>query len=105
MNIPVLIYSSVIRHSDFQLTTSATYTAKFNTSQGAFTVPQLGGTLTLSGRDSKWHVTDYDLGGTSLVYSTAEIFTWKKVGTKTFLVVYGGKFTPQPLYYPVHDQL
>jgi len=46
--------------------------------------------LTLSARDSKWHVTDYDLGGTNLLYSTAEIFTWKKFDNKTVLVVYGG---------------
>ena len=46
--------------------------------------------MTLSGRDSKWHVTDYDLGGTTLLYSTAEIFTWKNFGKKTVLVVYGG---------------
>jgi hypothetical protein len=46
--------------------------------------------LTLSGRDSKWHVTDYDLAGTNLLYSTAEIFTWKDYGDKKILVVYGG---------------
>ncbi len=59
------------------------------TSKGAVSIPQLGGSLTLSGRDSKWHVTDYDVGGTTLQYSTAEIFTWKKFDKKTVLVVYG----------------
>ena len=54
------------------------------------TIPQLGGVLTLSGRDSKWHVTDYDIGGTTLLYSSAEIFTWKKFDKETVLVVYGG---------------
>lgn len=63
---------------------------KLKTSQGTLTIPQLDGKLTLSGRDSKWHVTDYDLGGTNLLYSTAEIFTWKKFDKKTVLVVYGG---------------
>lgn len=61
-----------------------------NTSVGTLSVPQLGGRLTLSGRDSKWHVTDYDLGGTTLLYSTAEIFTWKKFDKNTVLVTYGG---------------
>jgi hypothetical protein len=44
----------------------------------------------LNGRDSKFHVTDYDLGGVNLLYSTAEIFTWKKYGDERVLVVYGG---------------
>ena len=60
------------------------------TSKGTVSVPQLTGSLTLSGRDSKWHVTDYDVGGVVLEYSTAEIFTWKKFDKKTVLVVYGG---------------
>jgi len=53
-------------------------------------IPQLGGSLTLSGRDSKWHVTDYDLGGIVLEYSTAEILTWKKFAENTVVVIYGG---------------
>lgn len=80
----------VVRHSDYQTLDSASYKMTLGTSLGTFTIPQLGGTLTLSGRDSKWAVTDYDLGGTNLVYSTAEIFTWKKIGSKTFLIAYGG---------------
>ncbi|KAH8799443.1 glycoside hydrolase family 35 protein [Xylogone sp. PMI_703] len=46
--------------------------------------------LTLGRRDSKIHVTDYPVGGYTLLYSTAEIFTWKKFEDKTVLVVYGG---------------
>jgi hypothetical protein len=80
----------IIRHSDYQLLTSETYKLTVTTSKGALTIPQLGGSLTVSGRDSKWHVTDYDLGGTTLLYSTAEIFTWKKFSSKTVLIVYGG---------------
>jgi hypothetical protein len=80
----------VVRHADFQEQTPVTYTLNLNTSQGAVSIPQLGGSLTLSGRDSKWHVTDYDLGGTTLLYSTAEIFTWKKFEKSTVVVVYGG---------------
>jgi len=80
----------VVRHSDYQQTTSSTYKLNLNTSQGVLSIPQLNGSLTLSGRDSKFHVTDYDLGGTALLYSTAEIFTWKKFNKQTVLVVYGG---------------
>ncbi|KAH8678995.1 glycoside hydrolase family 35 protein [Tricladium varicosporioides] len=80
----------VVRHSDFQQTTALTYKLSLNTSQGVLSIPQIDGSLTLSGRDSKWHVTDYDLGGKTLLYTTAEIFTWKKFDKKTVVVVYGG---------------
>ena len=60
------------------------------TSQGDVSIPQLGGQLSLAPRDSKVHVTDYDLGGINLLYSSAEIFTWSKYGDRTVLVVYGG---------------
>lgn len=80
----------IVRHSDYQTTASSIYKLTVGTSKGSLTIPQLGGSLTLSGRDSKWHVTDYDLSGTTLLYSTAEIFTWKKFDGKTAVVVYGG---------------
>lgn len=35
-------------------------------------------------------VTDYDVGGATLLYSTAEIFTWKVYGEKRVLVLYTG---------------
>ncbi|KAK0729983.1 beta-galactosidase, domain 2-domain-containing protein [Lasiosphaeris hirsuta] len=51
----------------------------------------LGGSLALTRRDSKIHVTDYPLGnGTKVLYSTAEIFTWQRFQSRTVLVVYGG---------------
>jgi hypothetical protein len=80
----------VIRHSDYRNTESASYTIKLPTSVGDIKVPQLGGALSLHGRDSKFHVTDYPVGDYSLLYSTAEIFTWKKFDKQTVLVVYGG---------------
>jgi hypothetical protein len=82
----------VIRQANFSTLDTTTYTlTDISTSKGSLNIPQLGsGTLSLHGRDSKWHVTDYDLGGTKLLYSTAEIFTWKKFEDKTVLVVYGG---------------
>jgi beta-galactosidase len=46
--------------------------------------------LTLNGRDSKIHVTDYDVDGVNLLYSSAEIFTWKKYDDKIVLILYGG---------------
>jgi hypothetical protein len=80
----------IVRHNSYAELTALTYSLTVSTSKGALTIPQLGGSLILSARDSKWHVTDYDLGGINLLYSTAEIFTWKKFGQKTVLIVYGG---------------
>lgn len=80
----------IVRHSDYQTFESTTYKMTLSTSVGSVTVPQLGGILSLNGRDSKWAVTDYDMGGETLLYSTAEILTWKAFESQTVLVVYGG---------------
>lgn len=67
------------------------YTLDVPTSIGNISIPQLGGHLTLNGRDSKFHVTDYDLGGINLIYCTAEIFTWARgVGSARVLILHGG---------------
>ncbi|KAK1239242.1 hypothetical protein MKX08_006303 [Trichoderma sp. CBMAI-0020] len=80
----------VVRHTNYSSLDSTSYTVKLPTSAGEFTIPQQGGTLTLSGRDSKFHVTDYPVGNFTLLYSTAEIFTWKQFDNRTVLVLYGG---------------
>ncbi|UZP39343.1 hypothetical protein NXS19_007159 [Fusarium pseudograminearum] len=80
----------VVRHEDYRTTSSASYTLKVKTSAGQLTIPQLGGSLSLSGRDSKIHVVDYPVGKYKVLYSTAEVFTWKDLGDKTVLVLYGG---------------
>lgn len=80
----------VIRHAAYNSLESTEFKLSLPTSQGNITIPQLNGSLVLYGRDSKIAVTDYDVGGTNLLYSSAEIFTWKKYESKTVLVVYGG---------------
>lgn len=80
----------VIRHADYQSRESASYTVKLPTSEGTLSIPQTGGTLTLSGRDSKFHVTDYSMGDHTLLYSTAEILTWQKFDNRTLVIMYGG---------------
>lgn len=87
----------VVRHAQYQSTDVTNYTIKLPTSQGPITVPQLGGHLSLHGRDSKFHVVDYDLGGINLLYSSAEIFTWKQYGDHRVLIVYGGPDEHQEL--------
>lgn len=80
----------VIRHTDYSSEDSVSYKLRLPTSAGRLTIPQLGGSLTLSGRDSKIHVVDYDVAGTKILYSTAEVFTWKNFENEKVLVVYGG---------------
>lgn len=80
----------VVRHAEYQSYDTTSYSITLPTSQGNITVPQLGGTLSLLGRDSKIHVSDYDVGGINLLYSSAEIFTWKQYGDRRILVVYSG---------------
>lgn len=80
----------VARHTDYASTATTSYKLKLPTSAGTVTLPQTGGSLSLHGRDSKVHVVDYPVGDFSLLYSTAEIFTWKKFGDGTALVMYGG---------------
>lgn len=80
----------VVRHTDSSSTESTAYNLTLPTSAGPKTVPQLRGELVLNGRDSKFVVTDYAVGNTTVLYSTAEIFTWKQFEDRKVLVVYGG---------------
>jgi hypothetical protein len=80
----------LVRHSDYQSLATASYKMVVSTSQGNITVPQLTSSLTLAGRDSKWFVTDYAMGNLTLLYSSAEIYTWHQFEDKTVLLVYGG---------------
>jgi beta-galactosidase len=81
----------VVRHANFSSLDKTQYSLTVYTSVGNVSIPQLGSNLTLNGRDSKFHVTDYDLDGINLIYSTAEIFTWARgLGSSRVLVLYGG---------------
>jgi len=81
-----------VRHAMYNSLGSTSYRLTIPTTAfGNITVPQLNGTsLTLNARDGKIHVSDYNVGGVNLLYSTAEIFTWHEYNDKTVLVVYGG---------------
>lgn len=85
-----------VRHTAYNNQATTKYKITVQTSQGSVTIPQLNNaSLSLLGRDSNIHVTDYDVGGSTLVYSSAEIFTWKKYGAKTVLVLWGAPGTAQ----------
>lgn len=66
----------IVRHAEYNSQASTNYKFTVPTSAGTLGIPQLSPTLTLNGRDSKIHVTDYDVGGINMLYSSAEIFTW-----------------------------
>ncbi|TRM62987.1 glycoside hydrolase superfamily [Schizophyllum amplum] len=53
-----------------------------------FTLPQLGGELTLNGKDSRIIVKDLSVGAASLLYSTAHIMTSTVVDETDVLVIY-----------------
>lgn len=81
----------LVRHANFSSTSNTEYTLHLPTSIGNLSIPQIGGHLSLNGRDSKFHVTDYSLDGINLIYSTAEIFTWARgAGSARLLILYGG---------------
>lgn len=77
------------RHSDYTSLDSTSYTFTVPTSIGNVTIPQLGGTLTLNGRDSKVQVTDYNVGGYNLIYSSSDIYTQGTSGERRVLLFYG----------------
>jgi len=81
----------IVRHSNYNSTDTTPYKLMVDTSIGEVVIPQLGSDLTLGRRDSKIHVTDYDVGGRTLIYSSGEIFTWTKSANFTVLILYGGE--------------
>lgn len=81
----------VVRHTDSSSFDVQTYTLTVPTSSGTITFPQLGGSLTLTGKDSKIHVVDYEVGSTNILYSSAEILTWATVNGKDVILLYGNE--------------
>ncbi|KAI0847619.1 glycoside hydrolase family 35 protein [Daldinia vernicosa] len=93
----------VVRHSDYSRTASDNYTMKLPTLKGEISIPTLFDDLTLHGRDSKIIVTDYDVRGIKLLYSTAEILTHQKFGNTTALFVYSGPNEMNELAVQIND--
>jgi hypothetical protein len=84
-----------VRHAAVQDYVEEQFEAHLPTTEGRLTIPQIAdhGKLSIQGRNTKIYVTDYDIAGVNLLYSTAEVFTWKQydVGSHVnrVLVVYG----------------
>ncbi|KAF4619802.1 hypothetical protein D9613_005465 [Agrocybe pediades] len=79
----------VVRQADASNNDTQSYTLNLETSLGALTIPAIGGSLSLNGKDSKIHVVDYTAGTTTLVYSTAEVMTWATIDNRDVIVLYG----------------
>ncbi|CRG86364.1 hypothetical protein PISL3812_03370 [Talaromyces islandicus] len=92
----------VVRHGNFTSLKDTPYKLTVSTTLGNVTIPQIRGSLKLNGRDSKIHVTDYDIGGVTLLYSSAEIFTSVKgPASPRVLVLYGGEGETHEVSFPL----
>ncbi|KAF7330740.1 Beta-galactosidase [Mycena venus] len=79
----------VVRQTDASTTAVQTYNLTLSTSIGTLTIPTIGGSLALNGKDSKIHVVDYAAGSTTVLYSTGEILTWATIDKRDIILVYG----------------
>ncbi|KAJ7283442.1 glycoside hydrolase family 35 protein [Mycena rebaudengoi] len=81
----------VVRQTDASTDAVQTYNLTVPTSIGTLTIPTIGGSLVLNGKDSKIHVVDYayGAGSSSLLYSTGEILTWATIDGRDIILVYG----------------
>ncbi|KAJ7477091.1 glycoside hydrolase family 35 protein [Mycena galericulata] len=76
----------IVRQTDASTTDVQTYTLTLPTSIGNLTIPTIGGSLALTGKDSKIHVVDYAAGSTTLLYSTGEILTWATIDDRDVIL-------------------
>ncbi|KAJ7688379.1 glycoside hydrolase superfamily [Mycena rosella] len=79
----------VVRQTDASTNDVQAYTLTLPTSIGNLTIPTIGGTLALNGKDSKIHVVDYVAGSTNMLYSSGEILTWASMDSRDVIFVYG----------------
>ncbi|KAF9227202.1 glycoside hydrolase family 35 protein [Gyrodon lividus] len=79
----------VVRQNDSSSNAIQMYTLTLPTSAGNLSIPQLGGQLSLNGKDSKIHVVDYTAGSSHLLYSTGEIMTWATIDGRGVIIIYG----------------
>lgn len=81
----------VVRHTNYSSLASTQYRVTLPSSEGNLQIPRAnGGTLTLAGRDSKILVTDYEAAGATLLYSTSDVFTQRKLADRNVLILYAG---------------
>ncbi|KAK7221447.1 hypothetical protein V2G26_009450 [Clonostachys chloroleuca] len=90
----------IIRHHKYDSLVSKSYSLTISTKLGRFKIPQLGGSLSLDGRDSRILVSDYAIGNITLTYSSAEVLAWRTFSSKTVLLLYGGDRETHEFAFP-----
>ena len=92
------------RKSNVTSVEATTYTLTVPFGSGEITIPPLGGELTMPGRDTRIHVTQYPLGDlpATLAYSTAEIFTWGSSDHHGVVTLYAGIGETHEYAFPEH---
>ena len=95
----------VVRHTDYSSMDSTTYKMRVPTSLGTLTLPALGGSLVLNGRDSKILSTDLTLGHANVLYSTDEVYTWQSYQGKTMMLFYAGPDEENELAFKTTDRI
>lgn len=78
----------VVMHADSTSSTLETFSLSVNTSSGALTVPQHGGSITINGHQAKVLPTDFQFGDKNLLYTTAEVLTYSIIDGEEVLVVW-----------------
>ncbi|KAK7987253.1 family 35 glycosyl hydrolase, partial [Apiospora saccharicola] len=78
----------VVMHADSTSSNPETFKLQVNTSRGAITIPQHGGSINLSRHQAKILVTDFRFGSKKLLYSTAEVLTYSIVDGKEVLALW-----------------
>ncbi|VDC04598.1 unnamed protein product [Peniophora sp. CBMAI 1063] len=78
----------VVRQVTNNITSPTHFALDVNTTIGELTIPRLGGSVTLAGRESKILPTDYAFGSSILDYSTAEVLTWFTSDGTDFIMLY-----------------
>ncbi|KAK7728882.1 hypothetical protein SLS53_009345 [Cytospora paraplurivora] len=78
----------VTLHLDSTSSTIETFKLNVSTSQGAKSIPQYGGSITINGHQAKVLPADFKFGGKNLLYSTAEVLTYAVNDGKEVLVVW-----------------
>ncbi|KAG8852485.1 hypothetical protein FRB96_008673 [Tulasnella sp. 330] len=78
----------IVRQGSQNTTTTTPFTLHVNTTSGPQTIPRLGGTLALNGRESRTIVTGYAFGSSVVEYSTAEVMTHVALDDVDYIVLY-----------------
>ncbi|EPS37421.1 hypothetical protein H072_8897 [Dactylellina haptotyla CBS 200.50] len=93
----------IVRQKDFSKFELKTYRIELKTSIGDISVPRTGPPLDLQARDSNILLVDYMAGPTHIIYTTAEVYSWKTIDDITYVIVYGDENEHHEAAFNVKD--